>query len=39
LSWRSAGERDGEAPLPTFGRIRTTVTLARQVQLGMRVVI
>lgn len=33
-----AGARDGEAPLPTFGRIRTTVTAARQVQLGARVV-
>jgi hypothetical protein len=33
-----AGQRDGEAPLPTFGRIRYTVTPARQVQLGLRVV-
>jgi hypothetical protein len=32
-----AGTRDGEAPLPTFGRITTTVTSARQVQLGLRV--
>jgi hypothetical protein len=32
-----AGTRDGEAPLPTFGRITTTVTSARQVQLGVRV--
>lgn len=33
-----AGLRDGEAPLPTFGRIRSTTTPARQVQLGLRVV-
>jgi hypothetical protein len=33
-----AGERDGEQPLATFGRIRSTVTAARQVQLGVRVV-
>ena len=32
-----AGQRDGEAPLPTFGRIRQTVTASRQVQLGLRV--
>jgi hypothetical protein len=32
-----AGQRDNEAPLPTFGRITTTVTSARQVQLGFRV--
>ena len=32
-----AGEADGEAPLATFGRIRTTVTSARQIQLGARV--
>ena len=31
-----AGERDGEAPLPSFGRIRSTSTSARQVQLGLR---
>jgi hypothetical protein len=33
-----AGTRDGEAPLSTFGRITTTVTSARQVQVGIRVV-
>jgi hypothetical protein len=33
-----AGERDGEPPLPTYGRIRSTATAARQVQLGLRVV-
>jgi hypothetical protein len=33
-----AGARDGEAPLGSFGRIRNTVTAARQVQLGLRVV-
>jgi hypothetical protein len=27
-----------EAPLATFGRIRSTVTSARQMQIGMRVV-
>ena len=32
-----AGSADGEAPLPSFGRIRTTVTSARQLQLGVRV--
>ena len=32
-----AGTSDGEAPLPTFGRIRQTATSARQVQLGIRV--
>jgi hypothetical protein len=26
------------APLPSFGQIRTTVTSARQMQLGVRVV-
>jgi hypothetical protein len=31
-----AGERDGEQPLPTFGRIRNTITSARQIQLGVR---
>jgi hypothetical protein len=31
-----AGQRDGEAPLATFGRITTTVTSARQIQLGVR---
>ena len=33
-----AGQRDGEAPLTTLGRIRSTTTPARQVQLGVRVV-
>jgi hypothetical protein len=33
-----AGVRDDEQPLPTFGRIRTTVTSARQIQLGLKVV-
>jgi hypothetical protein len=33
-----AGARDGEAPLSSFGRVRNTVTAARQVQLGVRVV-
>ena len=33
-----AGQRDGEAALPSFGRIRTTSTSARQVQIGARVV-
>ena len=33
-----AGMRDGEAPLSTFGRVTTTVTSARQVQLGVRLV-
>jgi hypothetical protein len=33
-----AGTADGEAPLASFGRIRTTVTSARQVQLGLRIV-
>jgi hypothetical protein len=32
-----AGAGDGEAPLGSFGRIRNTVTSARQVQLGVRV--
>jgi hypothetical protein len=32
-----AGREDGEAPLPTFGRIRSTVTSSRQLQLGVRV--
>jgi len=32
-----AGAADGEAPLSSFGRIRTTITSARQVQLGVRV--
>jgi hypothetical protein len=33
-----AGAADGEPPLPNFGRIRSTVTSSRQIQLGMRVV-
>ncbi|HEX6739128.1 MAG TPA: TonB-dependent receptor, partial [Vicinamibacteria bacterium] len=33
-----AGARDGEAPLSSFGRVRNTLTAARQVQLGVRVV-
>jgi hypothetical protein len=32
-----AGNADNEVPLGSFGRIRTTVTSARQVQLGIRV--
>jgi len=32
------GTREGEEPLPTFGRIRSTVTSARQMQLGVRFV-
>jgi hypothetical protein len=31
-----AGTADGEAPLASFGQIRTTVTSSRQVQLGIR---
>ena len=31
-----AGTADGQAPLPTFGRIRQTATSARQIQLGIR---
>jgi len=31
-----AGAADNETPLPTFGRIRSTVTSARQIQLGVR---
>lgn len=31
-----AGTTDGEATLPTFGRIRSTVTSSRQIQLGLR---
>ena len=30
------GAADNEAPLSTFGRIRTTVTSSRQIQLGLR---
>lgn len=33
-----AGTTDGEVPLPTFGRIRSTVTSSRQIQLGLRLV-
>jgi hypothetical protein len=33
-----AGAADGEPPLASFGRIRTTVTSSRQIQLGLRVV-
>ncbi len=32
------GTREGEAPLPSFGRIRSTVTPGRQWQLGVRLV-
>jgi carboxypeptidase family protein/TonB-dependent receptor-like protein len=32
-----AGNADNETPLPSLGRIRTTVTSARQVQLGVRI--
>jgi hypothetical protein len=31
-----AGTADGEAPLSTFGRITTTITSGRQIQLGIR---
>ncbi|HYB94419.1 MAG TPA: TonB-dependent receptor [Vicinamibacterales bacterium] len=31
-----AGSADGEAPLGSFGRIRNTVTSARQLQIGVR---
>ena len=31
-----AGAADGEAPLSTFGRIRSTVGSSRQIQLGLR---
>jgi hypothetical protein len=33
-----AGAADVEPPLPNFGRIRSTVTSARQIQLGVRMV-
>jgi carboxypeptidase family protein/TonB-dependent receptor-like protein len=33
-----AGTADNEAPLSTFGRIRSTVTSSRQIQVGARVV-
>jgi hypothetical protein len=32
-----AGASQEEAPLSSFGRIRSTVTSARQMQLGLRV--
>ena len=32
-----AGAADGEQPLANFGRVRNTITSARQVQLGVRV--
>lgn len=32
-----AGTTDGEAPLATLGRIRSTATSSRQIQLGLRV--
>ena len=32
-----AGATDNEQPLASFGRIRSTVTAARQMQLGVRV--
>jgi hypothetical protein len=32
-----AGTSDNESTLPTFGRIRSTVTSSRQIQLGLRV--
>ena len=32
-----AGAADNEAPLASFGRVRNTITSARQVQLGVRV--
>ena len=31
-----AGSADNEAPLPSFGQIRSTVTSSRQIQLGVR---
>jgi Carboxypeptidase regulatory-like domain/TonB dependent receptor len=31
-----AGTTDGESPLSTFGRIRSTVTSSRQIQVGLR---
>ena len=33
----SRARTDGEAPLPTLGRIRATATSSRQIQLGVRV--
>jgi len=32
-----AGATDGEVPLATFGRITTTITSSRQVQLGVKI--
>jgi len=32
-----AGAAANEAPLPSFGRIRSTVTSSRQMQLGVRI--
>jgi hypothetical protein len=32
-----AGAADGEQPLASFGRVRNTITSARQIQLGVRV--
>ncbi len=32
-----AGAADGERPLASFGRVRNTITSARQIQLGVRV--
>jgi len=32
-----AGSADNEAPLASFGQIRTTITSARQMQLGLRI--
>jgi hypothetical protein len=31
-----AGTSEAETPLPTFGRIRSTVTSSRQIQFGLR---
>jgi hypothetical protein len=33
-----AGAADNERPLATFGRIRSTITSSRQIQLGLRIV-
>jgi hypothetical protein len=32
-----SGSADGEAPLVSFGQIRSTVTSSRQVQVGVRI--
>ena len=32
-----AGAVDNEQPLPSFGRIRSTITSSRQIQLGLRI--